>query len=475
MKSNRFLSAILNKNSDSNSLLKQLKDFAGGPIIGVFVSLFTVPLVTRLVSPEEFGKSALFTLLQTLFSLLALFGLDQSYVRYFNSKEYKDKELLFNAIVLPLVITFVSIIGIIFFQKPLSYWMFGSFEKLIILYFCPFLISLVVYRFAMLIIRMELRGKLYSTLSVAAQVINFFILLLFLLLYERSFKSIIYAAITGGLVNTVISVWFCREKWDFKLSYYNRNLINKLLQFGLPLVPATALTWILNSFDKVGLKQWSTYEQLGLYSAAFKIASLLGVLQTIFTTAWIPVAYKWYEDNEDTGKFKQVNAFVLAAFCLVFSLIVLFRNIIIMFLGSEYRDASMIMIYLLFVPFMYTLTSAVAIGIDLKKKTIYNALAVFISVIVNIISNYFLIPVFGAKGAAISTAYSFIICFLIKAYFARKLWYKFPVKNIFVDIFLVLLLIISVETGSPVFFEIIIFGVILLANFIIIKRNIVTA
>jgi O-antigen/teichoic acid export membrane protein len=463
------------KNYSNNLLLKQLRDFAGGPIIGVFVSMFTVPLVTRFISPDELGKSSLFTLLQTLFFMIVLFGLDQSYVRYFNSKEYKDKELLFNAILLPLLISFILMIGLVFFQKPLSYWLFSTFDRLIILSFCPFLISLVVYRFAMLIIRMELRGKLYSILSIAAQVINFILLLLFLLLYERSFKAIVYATITGGLINTILSVWFCREKWDFKLSYLNKNLINKLLQFGLPLVPATMLTWILNSFDKVGLKQWSTFEQLGLYSAAFKVVSLLGVLQTIFTTAWIPVAYRWYEDNEDVKKFNQVNMLILAIFCLVFSVIVLFRNIIILFLGSEYRDASMIMMYLLFVPFMYTLTSAVAIGIDLKKKTIYNALAVSISVIVNIIGNYFLIPILGAKGAAVSTAFSFIISFLIKMYFARRLWYKFSVKNIFIGIALVLLLIISVEFGLPKYFEFLILGIIISVSFIMMKKNITVA
>ena len=355
------------KNS-KNSLVRHIRDFAGGPVIGVFISVLTVPVITRLVSPDEFGKSALFTLIQTLFSMMALFGLDQSYVRYFNSKEYKDKELLFNAIIIPLLISFILIIGFVFFNVSLSYWLFNGYEKIIMIFLCPFLISIVINRFAMLIIRMELRGKLYSILSITAQITNFLLLLTFLLLYERSFRSIIYATITGGLINTALSLWFSRKKWKLNIKYLNKNLVNKLLQFGLPLVPATALTWILNSIDKIGLRQWSTYEQLGLYSAAFKIVSLLGVLQTIFTTVWIPVAYKWYENNEDENKFNQVNILVLTMFSIVFTLIVFFRNIIIVFLGPEYKDAILIMIYLLFVPFMYTLSSAVAIGIDLKKK-----------------------------------------------------------------------------------------------------------
>jgi O-antigen/teichoic acid export membrane protein len=244
------------------------------------------------------------------------------------------------------------------------------------------------------------------------------------------------------------------------------------LQFGLPLVPATTLTWALSSIDKIGLKEWSTLDQLGLYSAAFKVASLLGVLQTIFTTAWIPVAYKWYENNENTNKFTQVNNFVLAIFCIVFCLIVFFRNVIIMILGPEYRHISLTMLYLLFVPFIYTLSSAVTVGIDFKKKTIYNVWAVLISVIVCIIGNYFLIPILGAKGAAISTAYSYIVCFLVRIYFSRKLWYKFPVKNIFIDLFMIMILLLLVETNIPKYSELFIVGIIITVNIIIIKKNI---
>jgi O-antigen/teichoic acid export membrane protein len=53
--------------------------------------MFTVPITTRLILPEEFGKSSLFTLAQTLLSLVALLGMDQAFARYFNSQEFDKK------------------------------------------------------------------------------------------------------------------------------------------------------------------------------------------------------------------------------------------------------------------------------------------------------------------------------------------------------------------------------------------------
>jgi O-antigen/teichoic acid export membrane protein len=292
-----------------------------------------------------------------------------------------------------------------------------------------------------------------------------------LLFYERSFKSIVYAAIIAGFINAFLPVLFTLEKWKLNFSYLNKDLINKLLQFGLPLVPATALTWILNSFDKIGLKQWSSYEQLGLYAAAFKVAALLGVLQTIFTTAWVPVAYQWYENNEDIKKFDKVNTCVLTVFSFAFSLIVIFRDIIILFLGPDYRNISLTMIYLLFVPFMYTLGTA-AIGIDLTKKTIYNLVAIFICTLFNIAGNYVLIPVLGAQGAALSTAFSYTLWFFVRFCFARKLWYKFSMKNYIIDLLLILLLLQCVQFNAPRFIEIIVVIVIFIINLFMIRKKV---
>jgi O-antigen/teichoic acid export membrane protein len=458
-------------NVKHNLLLKGLRDFGVGPIVGLFISLFTVPVVTRLISPEQFGKSSLFTLLYTIFNLIALLGIDQAFVRYFNVEGINRKTLLYNSVILPFVLCVIIIIGIIVFYRQLSFWLFNQYEPLIIILLCFFLPLLILNRFSMLIIRMELRGKLYSILNIASQIVNFFCLLLFLFLYEKSFRSIIYGTVLAEFINTAIAVFFMRKDWNLTDSCIDKILLSQLLQFGLPLVPATVLFWIMSSFDRIGLKQWSTYEQIGLYAASFKIVSLLNIIQSIFTTVWVPVAYKWYEEQMHRKYFEEVHDIVLAFLCVGFSLIVLFRKIFVMILGEAYSESSAIMVYLLFVPVMYTLSSAMAIGIDMAKQTKYNLYVIGICACINIIGNYVLIPLLGAKGAAISTAVSYIAFFFLRVYFSGKVWIRFPIKMVSFEMTFLIILVLCVELSLPMFVEIFIFLVVIFTNFSKIKKH----
>jgi len=431
--------------------------------------MFTVPLVTRMVSPGELGKSSLFTLMQTLLTFVIFLGLDQSFVRYFNTGVEK-KKLLFNSIILPVFLCIIIIIGIIIFNNKLSFWLFGQYEPLIIFGLCFLLPLIIIYGFALQLIRMELRGKLYSILSVIFQIINFICLLLLLTFIERSFRMIIFAIIISYFINAILAVFFTKSVWTIRFITYDKNLIKDLLYFGLPLVPATLLSWVLNSFDKIGLKKWSSFEQLGLYTAAFKIVSLLGIVQAIFTSAWTPVAYRWYENKEDNSKFDKVSVVILAVMVTGFAFIIICRDIIMLFLGAEYRSISIIFIYLLFVPVMYTVSETTVLGIGFSKKTILGLYISLISVVINIIGNYLLIPDFGARGAAISTCISYLVFFWLRTLFSRSLWYKFGITKYIFNILLLFILVFAVELKLSRIFEILFTVIIISVNIMLIKK-----
>lgn len=81
------------KTTKEFSFLRQLCDFSIGPIVGMGISMLTVPVTVRLLAPEEYGKASLFTLFQTFFLVIGLLGLDQGYVRYYNDKNNNRIEL----------------------------------------------------------------------------------------------------------------------------------------------------------------------------------------------------------------------------------------------------------------------------------------------------------------------------------------------------------------------------------------------
>lgn len=455
---------MLRMKKNSSGLLSQLVNFGLGPLIGMGISMLTVPVTTRLVSPEEYGKSSLFTLFQSVFLLVGLLGLDQSYTRFYNEEKINKQKLLFHVTFFPLCVSIFLIVLLLIFQQRISFFLFGSYELDLIIATCFFIPVLIINRFALLQIRMDLRGRTYSFLNIVTQLINFIVLVLFLFFYEKSFRAIVYSVIVGQVVATVIILFFVRTEFNWKNLQIDWDLSGEIFRFGIPLIPASLLSWLLNSFDKVGLRAWSTFDELGLYAAAFKIVAILSALQNIFTTAWIPVAYKWYEQKVSVSQFEKVSVVVSAVMSLGFAGIVLFRNVIMLFLGAEYRGTESIFVFLLFVPVMHTISETTTLGITFSKKTIFNVYVAIIATVLNIVGNYFLIPISGAQGAAISTCISYIAFFFARTFFSRKLWFNFKVGIHFFNIFLLLVLSLVVFFRLSFMFEVVIFIVLSFSN-----------
>lgn len=458
------------KTKNKNSLIAQLFNFGMGPIIGMGISMLTVPVTTRLLIPEEFGRTSMFTLVQTVFNLIVLLGLDQSYVRFYNQKDIDRKELLYSCLLLPVSFCAVLILLTICFARNISDFMFGSWEPNIMILFVVFLPTILFNRFALLTIRMDLRGKLYSALNVIQQLLNFCILLFFLLYYEKSFRSVIYSSIISALVITSIAIILSKQFIPVKIFKINKVLIKELLLFGLPLIPATILSWVMNSFDKLSLRMWGSFEELGLYAAAFKIVSLVALFQTIFTTTWTPIAYKWYEEKVEDKKFEDVGTLVVSFMTMVFAGVILFRDIIMLFLGSEYRGTSSIFVFLLFSPILYTVSEVTSVGIGFKKKTIYSLYIAIIAAVLNILGNYLLVPRLGAQGAAISTCISYIAFFWARTFFSRSVWFKFGLLKYVINILILIAYGINMVTITSKLIEILLFVFLLIYDGVLVYK-----
>lgn len=447
-----------------NSLIRQLRDFGIGSIIGMGISMLTVPVTTRMLSPDEYGKSSLFTLFQSLFLCIGILGLDQGYVRYYNTKEIDRNNLLQNALFYPLIICAVLISICLIFLKPISNFLFGSVETGLMIAFCFFIPALLLNRFLLLQIRMDIRGKVYSFLNIISQLITFSVLFGLLVLYQKTFRAIIYSTIIAYYINTFIIFLFCDKTFIKQRFVYSSKIQKNLLSFSLPLVPATLLGWVLNSFDKVGLRTWSDFSQLGLYSAAFKIVALLNIFQSIFCTTWSPIAYKWHEEGVEKEKFENVSCIVLAGMVILFSLIIVFRDVIMLFLGAEYRNTSKIFIFLLFVPVLYTVSETTCLGIEFSKKTIYTLWTTIISVVLNLVGNFLLIPKYGAEGAAITTCFSYVAWFWLRTLFSRRLWFKFGLVKYIINILLLLAFCMNMLLVNSKIIELLLLFIVIIFN-----------
>ena len=58
----------------NKSLLKKFLSFSYGSWIGIIIGIVSTPVITRLLTPEDFGKASMFTLALNILMVFVMFN-----------------------------------------------------------------------------------------------------------------------------------------------------------------------------------------------------------------------------------------------------------------------------------------------------------------------------------------------------------------------------------------------------------------
>ena len=453
-----------------NNLIKKFLSFSIGGYIHALIGLLTVPIVTRMLSPEQYGIASLISIIVEMLVVFCSLALDQSFVRFFYEVEEEERgKLLKDCLYYPVFITIFSSLIIFIFRNQISIFILGKKEKVIWLIIVFSIVALIIKSFAFLVVRMQQKGGLYSFFYILIKVVEFSFILLFFKIYGNDYKVIVLATLFSTLITSLLMIVVERKIW--KLGGKRKIEKKELLNFSAPLVLTLALTWVFGSSDKITIKIFSNLKELGLYSGAFRIVSVISVIQTGFTSFWTPFIYERYSKNPDDLVFyKKANDYLSLIFFLIGFSILATRNIIIILLGEKYYDSLFIVPMLIFVPIMYLISETTMMGIGFKKKSKYFLYISIIVAIFNIIGNILLVPKYGAKGAAISTGISYIIFFSLRTYFSLKLInFGFNLKRIYMVTILLLCYALYLSFYNNLKYTILLGGLLIITVLLIYK------
>ena len=195
------------------------------------------------------------------------------------------------------------------------------------------------------------------------------------------------------------------------------------LRYGIPFVPMLLMEWLLSSMDKWSIRFLNDFSETGVYSSAMQIMSILLTLKITYVAFWSPIAMKKYEqEDESVAKPFFADMFQKVQFLCMFAAfgITAFRSIIVLILGSKYRGAVKIIPFLALMPVLSILFEMTGQGIKFTKKPKYFNYASLVAIICNLAGNLFLVPRLCGVGAAIATAFTYLVYFAIGTYFAGR-------------------------------------------------------
>lgn len=409
------------------SFLKHFAIIGSGTFISMILGFLTTPLITRLVDPMDYGQFSIFTLYSNLAVMILYLGLDQSLVRYFyeiETKEYR-RALLFKCIRIPAVTSIIAVIGVLVIEQ-LDLWHFELGRGALIL-LCVYTIIQIIYRFSLLVVRLQYKTKLYSLLGIIQKVV--YVLILIPTIYFCQISNtygLIIATIVAASICMIVSIVIERKLWDFRnISRRDCSISNfSLLEYAYPYVLSMGVTTLFQTIDKISLNAYGTYIDVGIYSSTMTLVHIFSIIQNSFNVLWVPMSVENFTKHGDDKTFYQRGnqAITVVMFFIGISLI-LCKDVFAILLGEKYRLAAYILPFLIFNPIMYTISETTVSGLVFMKKSKLQVLVAVVACSVNIVGNIILVPKLGCQGAAISTGLSYIVFLTMRTHLSNRYFY----------------------------------------------------
>lgn len=419
------------------SLIKSFMVIGTGSFLSMLLGFLTTPVITRIVEPTEFGQFSIFTMYSSLATIVVYFGLDQSMLRYFYDDESFDyrKSLLWKCTIPPVLATLAISFGILLLYRyePVRL----EFDKSILCCMCIYVLILVVYRFSLMLIRLQYKSKMYSALGVIQKI--FYIVGVFALLYMTNLNHtlvLVFATILSVFICLIVSIVSERQFWDpRKLNIISCGVSsNKLFAYGFPYIFSMGVTALFQATDQLALKHFCTYRDVGIYSSTMTLVHVFAIIQSSFNILWAPTAVEHYTcDKEDKTFYQKGNSVITVVMFFIGISLILVKDAFAVVLGEKYREAAYILPFLIFNPIMYTISETTVNGLVFMKKSAMQVIVAVVSCITNIIGNIILVPICGCRGAAISTGFSYTVFFTMRTILSNRFFYvDFRLKRFYI-------------------------------------------
>lgn len=403
-------------------ILKNYITFSVGTWLSLILSFFSTPITSHLISPEEFGKSSLFFAVYSLILTVLLSGTINSLMRFYYKYGNKS-ELFYSTIIIPLIGANFIVFFLIILKEQLSRYFGFESAKFFSAISIFLILSGIVQQYMLTLVRVEQRGMLYSLLNILAQVISLSVTVLYCLFIAKTFYSIILAQLISYLIVSLIGISLLRD--SIKHIKINLSITKEVFNYGYPFLFSGIIWWVVSGTDKLMIKFYSDFYQLGLYSAANKLVTGMLAFTTGFNTMWYPYIYERYEREGEKVKdrISKVFNYVSFIFITLSITIMLFKDVVFLMFAKHYRQAASISPFLLTYPAVITMATVVARAIDFQNKTFWFIVSDTFGAVMNVLLNFLLIPLLKAKGAAVASGISYLSVFLLEYIISQKVFY----------------------------------------------------
>lgn len=370
------------------------------------INFLTLPIFSRLLSPEEFGVFNIFTSYDAILFVLVGVALHTSLQSA--NLEFRGKINSYTASV-SLIYIFNGVVLLLFaalFRHQLASVMglpAGAVWLLVLGSFATAVVILYNTR-----ISLEYNYKKYLLVSACSSVLNIALSLgLMLTVFDgnRLMGRIIGLSVPNFAISLVLLGGFFRKaRPKFSKTYWKFGL-----RYSLPIVPQGVSQILLNQCDRIMIRSMVSDAAAGIYSLGGNIKLILVIITDSVTTAWTTWFYSQMDKGDKAAIQKRATQLLMLFFIFTAGLMALSPELVQLLGGAKYEQSKYVAVPLVLDAFALFLYNLVVPGQYYAKKTTYIMYGTMAAAVVNIVLNYIFIQRFGFIAAAYTTLASYLL------------------------------------------------------------------
>jgi len=426
--------------AEMKRLAKETAIYGVSSILGRFLNWCLVPFYTFVLGgPEKYGVVANVYAWTALLLVILTYGMETGFFRFANKPGNKPEQVYSTSLtclgvtsVLFLILFYLflpSVAGFLKYDKHPEYlWMMA---------FTVAVDAFSAIPFAWL--RFLKRPILFASLRILMIVVNIFFNLFFLWIcpmidkanpdliawfYDPDYKVgyVFVANVISSVIGLIaLAPFFIKTRWDFSM-----KLLKDMLRYSAPLL-ILGIAGIMNqSLDKIILPYLYENtdignEQLGIYTACFKLGIIMMMFTQAFRYAYEPFVFSKQRDKDSSNSYAEAMKYYLIFSVLVFLGVMFYLDVLKYLLDVRFHEGLVVVPIVLLCYIFQGITFNLSFWYKLTDKTNWGAYISLIGLVITVAGNVLLVPVFGY----IASAWSSFVCFLVMMIVSWSLGQKY--------------------------------------------------
>lgn len=397
--------------------------------MGKVVAIFTMPIFTSILTKEEYGIMALITSCQGILDIFSNLNIHSGIARDYYEVEGKERrKLVSTGFYSILSFSFIFCVILIFSQRLWRESLIGvtnDYETAFTLMLLSVPSGSLLSYFAILT-RYKKKPVLFTIGSVFQLIIQISISVLGVVKMGWGVNSMFL----GILVSQVFTfLFFFVINKDLMSFSFNLSILKKALIFSIPTIPAILAGWVDGSLGQIMIGKSVSIEDLGIYSIALHLASILSFMSIALNNVWGPFLYENYKTDSFIKNVIKLYSIVVVLLIVLSGFVSLFsKEIILIFTNENYLDARFYLTLLMLPMSLYMLFPIVSAGIFISRNTKYISVAYIAGALLNLLFLFLFIERMGVVCVPISLTISRIATFLLLYKVSlKKMVYKLPI------------------------------------------------